>query len=53
MQLNGADIGATVSGNTGSGMLLDMAYLARHLLRKKGMGHAEMIGVLLVPADRS
>lgn len=40
---------ACLAGNTGGGMFLDMAYLARHLLRKKGFGHGEVIGVFLVP----
>src|SRR5262249_22920143 len=38
----------SLAGGTGSGMFVDLAYLARHLLGK--MGHVpHVIGVLLVP----
>ena len=42
---------ACLAGNTGSGMFLDVAYLARQLLRKQGVPHAEIIGVFLVSFD--
>ncbi|MBI3410471.1 MAG: protein kinase [Planctomycetes bacterium] len=40
---------AGLGGNTGSGMFLDVAYLARHHLRKLGLSQAEIIGVFLLP----
>jgi eukaryotic-like serine/threonine-protein kinase len=38
-----------LAGNAGSGMFLDVAYLARHLLRKLGMGAAEIVGLFYLP----
>ena len=38
---------ASISGGTGSGMLLDLAYLARHELRNAGFSEAPVDGVLL------
>jgi serine/threonine protein kinase len=44
---------AGLAGGTGSGMFLDTAYVARHLLRQMGYAQPEIIGVfLLPPADR-
>ncbi len=40
---------ASLAGGTGSGMFLDLAYLARHLLRKLGYTKPEVVGVLLLP----
>jgi eukaryotic-like serine/threonine-protein kinase len=45
---------AGLAGGTGSGMFLDMAYVARHLLREFGPEPPDVVGVLLVPeAERS
>jgi len=44
---------ACLAGNTGGGMFLDVAYLVRHLLRKQGIPHADVIGVFLVPPVKS
>jgi serine/threonine protein kinase len=38
-----------LAGNTGGGMFLDIAYLTRHLLRKLGMGAAEIVGLFYLP----
>jgi serine/threonine protein kinase len=40
---------AGLSGGTGSGMFLDMAYLARHILREAGLTMADVIGMFLLP----
>jgi serine/threonine protein kinase len=40
---------ACLGGATGSGMFIDAAYVARHLLRKQGFPNAEVVGVLLAP----
>jgi hypothetical protein len=43
-----------LTGGTGSGMFLDIARALRQQLKQLGHAHAEVIGVLLVPAvDRS
>lgn len=39
-----------LGGSTGGGMFLDVAYVLRSLLRKQGHPHAEIVGVLLLPA---
>jgi serine/threonine protein kinase len=39
-----------LGGGTGSGMLIDVAYLLRHLLRELGQEEAEIVGVFLLPA---
>jgi serine/threonine protein kinase len=41
-----------LAGNTGSGMFLDIAYVTRHLLRKLGLGAAEIIGLFYLPPVR-
>jgi serine/threonine protein kinase len=38
-----------LGGNTGSGMYLDVAYVARHLLRRFGYGTVDVVGVFIVP----
>jgi hypothetical protein len=40
----------SLTGGTGSGMLLDLAYAARHQLRRQGFDRAEIVGVFLLPA---
>jgi serine/threonine protein kinase len=45
---------ASLAGGSGSGMFLDVAYVARAALRDLGYPDAEVIGVLLLPpADRA
>lgn len=44
---------ASVHGGTGSGMFLDMAYLARAVLLELGFARQETVGVLLVPDSSS
>jgi hypothetical protein len=39
----------SLAGGTGSGMLLDFAYLLRRLLRERGSGAAEIVGLFLIP----
>jgi hypothetical protein len=41
---------ASVGGGTGGGMLLDVAYAARHHLQEMGYRHPEVRGLLLLPA---
>lgn len=41
---------ASLGGGTGGGMLLDMAFVVRHLLKKLGHPRAEVIGLLLLPS---
>jgi hypothetical protein len=43
---------AGLGGGTGSGMFLDVAYAARHVLRQLGYGSAEVVGLLLLPQAR-
>jgi eukaryotic-like serine/threonine-protein kinase len=45
-------IAASLTGNTGSGMFLDVAYLVRKLLRDQGHDEAEITGLFFVPAVR-
>lgn len=40
---------ASLAGGTGGGMLLDLAYLSRRLLRQQGFKDAEVIGALFLP----
>jgi hypothetical protein len=41
-------------GGTGGGMFIDVAYLARHVLRKMGYRQPDVVGVLLLPpADKA
>src|SRR5262249_43755505 len=42
----------SLTGGTGSGMVLEMAWARRRELRQLGHPHAEVIGVLLVPAAK-
>jgi hypothetical protein len=42
---------ANLAGGTGGGMFLDVAYTARHRLRKLGYAQPEVIGLLFVPPD--
>ncbi len=45
---------ASLAGGSGSGMFLDLAYVARAALRDLGHADAELIGLFLVPpADRA
>jgi hypothetical protein len=45
---------ATPAGGTGGGMFLDVAYLARHVLRKLGYNHPDVVGIMMLPpADRN
>jgi hypothetical protein len=45
---------ANLAGGTGSGMFLDMAYVARHLLRQSNPGEPEVVGLCFLPAvDRN
>ncbi|HEY1378302.1 MAG TPA: tubulin-like doman-containing protein, partial [Gemmataceae bacterium] len=39
----------TPAGGTGGGMFLDMAFLAKHVLRKMGYTRPDVVGVLLLP----
>jgi serine/threonine protein kinase len=39
----------SLAGGTGSGMFLDLAYLARHLLKKQGHALREVIGLFMLP----
>jgi serine/threonine protein kinase len=41
---------AALGGSTGSGMFVDTAYLMRHLLRKQGHPHAEIVGLFYLPS---
>jgi serine/threonine protein kinase len=43
----------SLAGGTGSGMFLDLAYVARALLKKMGGGNPEVVGVLLLPRVES
>jgi serine/threonine protein kinase len=45
-------ITTSLTGNTGSGMFLDVAYLVRKLLRNQGHEDAEIIGLFFVPTVR-
>jgi eukaryotic-like serine/threonine-protein kinase len=40
---------ASLAGGTGGGMILDLAYTTRHVLRQLGYARLEVIGVLLLP----
>ncbi|MFL5327755.1 MAG: serine/threonine protein kinase [Gemmataceae bacterium] len=40
---------AGLGGGTGSGMIVDFAYLARHVLRELGISTPEVVGMLLLP----
>jgi serine/threonine protein kinase len=42
----------SLTGNTGSGMFLDVAYLVHKLLREQGHEYAEVIGLFFVPPAR-
>src|SRR5262249_55986354 len=44
---------ASLAGGTGSGMLIDFAYLAREALRRLGYERPEVIGVLLLPPAKA
>lgn len=41
---------ASLAGNTGGGMFIDMAYLARRVLCEQGHGDAEVVGLFFLPA---
>src|SRR5581483_2563535 len=43
------DVVASLAGNTGGGMFLDMGYAVRRLLREQGHVQAEVIGLFLLP----
>jgi serine/threonine protein kinase len=43
----------SLTGNSGSGMFLDIAYLARKLLNSQGHSDAEVVGVFFLPAARN
>ncbi len=43
---------SSLTGNTGSGMLLDVAYLARKLLNEQGHADAEIVGIFYLPVMR-
>jgi serine/threonine protein kinase len=38
----------SLAGGTGSGMMLDLAFLVRRILRKRGFEHPDVVGVCLV-----
>ncbi len=40
---------AGLGGGTGGGMLIDMAYLVRHQLKRLGYDRPDVVGVLMVP----
>jgi hypothetical protein len=40
-----------LAGNTGSGMFLDVAYIARDTLRRLGYDQAEVVGLFCLPAS--
>lgn len=42
-------IASSLTGNTGSGMLLDVAYLVRRLLNQQGHRESEIVGLFYVP----
>jgi serine/threonine protein kinase len=42
----------SLAGNTGSGMFLDVAYLARKLLNEQGHTDAEIVGLFYLPGVR-
>jgi serine/threonine protein kinase len=42
----------SLTGNTGSGMFIDVAYLTRRLLNNHGHRDAEIVGVFFLPAAR-
>src|SRR5262249_40148950 len=43
-----------LSGGTGSGMFIDLAYLVRHQLQQIGLANPEVVGLFLLPsADRN
>jgi hypothetical protein len=45
---------ASMGGGTGSGMFIDIAYIARQQLMKLGFPNPEVVGILLLPpADRT
>lgn len=44
---------SSVSGGTGSGMLIDMGYLARHLLAEQGFGDNHVMAVLTHSTGRT
>ncbi len=46
-----AYIVSSLSGGTGSGMFIDMAYLARELLTQIGHAQSEVIGLFLLPSE--
>jgi hypothetical protein len=39
----------SLAGGTGSGMLLDLAYVLRHLLREAGQEQPDVVGLLVLP----
>ncbi len=43
----------SLAGNTGSGMLIDLAYLVRRLLQEQGQKDAEIVGLFSMPTVRS
>jgi hypothetical protein len=40
----------SLTGGTGSGMFLDLAYLVRHLLRQLGLGEPDVVGLCFLPS---
>ncbi|CAN5355878.1 hypothetical protein BH11PLA2_BH11PLA2_19870 [soil metagenome] len=42
---------ASLAGGTGSGMVIDLAYILRNKLRKLGYEEADVVGLLFVPPD--
>ncbi len=43
---------ASLTGNTGSGMFVDVAYLLRRLLNEQGHADAEVVGIFYLPRVR-
>jgi hypothetical protein len=41
----------SLTGGTGSGMFIDLAYEARHLLRQLGYAASDVVGLFFLPAD--
>jgi serine/threonine protein kinase len=43
----------SLSGGTGGGMFLDLAYVVRHLMRQLGLGEPDVVGLCFLPAVSS
>jgi hypothetical protein len=47
-------VATSLAGGTGGGMFLDLAYALRYILKRLGYGHADTVGVFLLPdVDKS